>query len=238
MHIYISSMGGRLGSLPEVYNKISMVDKAYVIMDHDFKHSGEKKAKDFFNNCLIPCEIIFVDGKKDFRGVVDAVRTIATEYKGRNDVRYSVNLTGGTTLMSSALCYSSFFLGAETYYVMYDKNKEIENKPQDPLDERIIKIPITNVPDVKHLGKTTRKVLDTIIKYYFPINRDDKPDEPLTYHVLMESTGLSRSDIGYHLGVLRKKKIIELKDKEENRNFTEIILTEDGLMIKSWIDIV
>ncbi|MBR4203501.1 MAG: hypothetical protein IKQ93_08020 [Candidatus Methanomethylophilaceae archaeon] len=231
-------MGGRLASLPEVYNKISMVDMAYVIMDHDRKNSGEKKAREFFENCRVPCEVIFVDGKRDFRGIVDAVRRIADRYKGRNDVRYSMNLTGGTSLMSSALCYSAFFIGAETYYVMFDSDKDKNDIPQDPLDERLVKLPVRNIPDVKKLGKTTRKVLDCIYGFYYPSDGAEVTGKILTHSALEELTGLSSSKIGYHLSVLSKKNVIITREKPENRNITEILVTEEGVMIKGWLDIV
>lgn len=231
-------MGGKLRSLPEVYNKISMVDKAYVIMDHGLKHSGEKIAKEFFEQCCVPCEILFVDGKKDFRSIVDAVRQIVEKYKDRNDTRYSMNITGGTSLMSSALCYAGFFIGAETYYVMFDTWKEKNGIPQDPLEERLVRIPVRNIPDVKNLGKTTRKVLDKIYEFYSSWNGVGEPKVILVKSELEELTGLSRSDVGYHLGVLKKKHIIIVRPKPSNGNISEIILTEDGQMIKGWIDII
>lgn len=217
--------------MPEVFNKLSMVDKAYVIIDHDRKKNS-KLAEDFFKDCYIPCEVIVVDGKRDFRGIVDAVRTIVDLNKDCNDIRYSIDVTGGTTLMSSALCYAAFFIGAETYYVMYDREKEKNKLPQDPLDERLIKLPTASVPDIKNLGKTTKKVLNSIYDYY------STEKDALTHSELERITRMSSSKIGYHLGVLRKKNIIETREKEENRNITEIIVTEDGRMIKGWIDIV
>ena len=231
-------MGGKLGSMPEVYNKLSMVDKAYVIIDHDRWKGGAKLARKFFEDCLVPCEIIVVDGKRDFRGIVDAVRRIVEENNGVKKVRYSMDITGGTALMSSALCYSAFFIGAETYYVMYDKEKEANGMQQDPLDERLVKLPTANVPDIKKLGRTTRMVLDSIYSYYYQDGGRNQPAEALTHSRLEEITGMSSSKIGYHLGVLRTKNIVSTREKEENRNITEILVTDDGRMIKGWVGIL
>lgn len=231
-------MGGKLGSMPEVYNKLSMVDKAYVIIDHDRSKGGAKLARKFFQDCLVPCKIIVVDGKRDFRGIVDAVRRIVEENKGDKKVRYSMDITGGTALMSSALCYSAFFIGAETYYVMYDKEKEANGVQQDSLEDRLVKLPTANVPDIKNLGRTTMVVLDSIYSYYYPDDGRSEPTEVLTHSKLEEITGMSSSKIGYHLGVLGRKNIISTRDKVENRNITEIIVTEDGRMIKGWIGIL
>jgi len=231
-------MGGKLGSMPEVYNKLSMVDKAYVIIDHDRSRDGTKLARKFFNDCLVPCEIIIVDGKRDFRGIVDAVRSIVEENKGDKKARYSMDITGGTALMSSALCYSAFFIGAETYYVMFDKEKGAKGMQQDPLEDRLVKLPTANVPDIKNIGRTTRKVLDSIYGYYYPEDGRSEPAEVLTHSKLEDITGMSSSKIGYHLGVLGRKNIISTRKKEENHNITEILVTDDGRMIKGWIGIL
>lgn len=228
-------MGGSLGSVPEVYNKLSMVDKAYIIIDHDRKHGGAKQAAAFFEQCNVDYGIIIVDGKRDFRGIIDEIRKIAERHKNDKNVRYSIDMTGGTSLMSSALCYASFFIGAETYYVMYDKSKDHRN--QLPLEDRIVKLPTANVPDIKNFSDKTRKVLNKIYEYYDQQPKDSV--EPLSETRLLRDSGMSGYPaLGHHLKILKASGIIIAREVNGNRSRKEIIVTEDGKMIKGWLDII
>lgn len=224
-----------MGSTPEVYNRLSAVDKVYIIMDHDRKHGGGKNAATYFEMSNIDYSIVYVDGKRDFRGIVDEIRKIAENHKNDRKVKYSMNMTGGTSLMSAALCYASFFIGAETYYTMYDTSKSF--KDQLPLEERIIKLPTANVPDVKNFGDKTKKVLSKIYEYYDQLPKDSK--ELLSETRLLRDTGMSGYPaLGHHLKILRETGIIITQEVDGNRSRKEIIVTEDGWMIKGWLDII
>ncbi len=181
----------------------------------------------------VPTTMIVVDGSKDFNGIVDAVMRIAEAHKDEKGVQYSIDITGGTSLMSAALSYVSFLIGARAYYVMFDREKKERNIPQDPLSERIVCLPSANIPSLKNMGDKTRTVLNEIYECFE--NRGFNQDNPLSEEKLTHYTCMKRTTQGYHLSQLMKNGIIELRENERNRNLKDIVLTEDGHTIKGWL---
>lgn len=232
MHIFISSIGSQSRSTGEIFNKLSLVDQAYLVVDKDRKHTGED-AKKSLMGYNVPTELIIVDGSRDFNGIVDAVMQIAEKHKDEKGVQYSIDITGGTSLMSAALSYVSFLIGARAYYVMFDRTKKEQNIPQDPLSERIVCLPSANIPSLKNMGEKTRRVLDEIYECFE--SRGFGQENPLSESKLMDYTGMLRTTQGYHLKQLRNNGVIELRENDNNHNLKDIVLTEDGRTIKGWL---
>ncbi len=224
MHIHIASVGGATESVVVGFNAISSIDRVHLIASRDRKHSAENLKKKF-EALGMECRIKLVSGF-DFQEIVDAIYAIYGENADSNDVRYTINITGGTNLMAAAACSTAFFIRAEIYYVMYDREKAECGEQQDPIEDRVIRVPVPKIPNVNGLGSRTREILEYILD-------NDGPD--LISVSVAEAFGMSRMALKHHTDILKKEGIIEVEKWQRNNRLSKITLTREGRMVAGWI---
>ena len=71
-------------------------------------------------------------------------------------MRYTMKITGGMNLMAAAACSTAFFMDAEIYCVMYDREKEEMDEPQGPVEDGVVHILTPKIPNVNGLGPNPR----------------------------------------------------------------------------------
>ena len=128
--------------------------------------------------------------------------------------------------MAAAACSTAFFIKAEIYYVMYDREKAERGEEQDPVEERVIRIPTPKIPNVNGLGPATREILEYILD-------NDGPD--LTSVDVADAFGYSRQALKHHTDILKKEGIIEVEKWTRNNRLSKISLTQEGRMVAGWI---
>lgn len=224
MHIHIATVGGGTQNVITGFNAVSSIDRLYLIYSKNRKHSAEDLKKKF-DSMGMDCNILGVSGF-GFQEVVDAIYSIYGENVHEKNLRYTINITGGTNLMAAAACSTAFFIKAEIYYVMYDREKEENGEPQDPIEERVIRVPTPKIPNVNGLGSFTREVLEYILDH-------DSPD--LTSSQVAEEFGYTRMAMAHHLKILKKEEIITVEKWEKNNRLSHISLTQEGRMVAGWI---
>lgn len=224
MHVHIASTGGSEDNVLICYNAVSCVDKMYLIYSNQRKHSAES-LQNKFQKMGVECAIKGVSGF-DFQEIVDTIYAIYGENVNAKDLRYSINITGGTNLMAAAICSTAFFINAELYYVMYDREKAEKGLSQDPVSERVKRIPTPKIPNVNGLRPVTREILEYILD-------NDGPD--LTSVVVADAFGYSRQALKHHTDILKKEGIIEVEKWDKNHRLSRITLTQEGRMVAGWI---
>ena len=224
MHIHIASTGGGIENILTGFKAVSGVDKLYLIYSTQRKHSAEDVQKKI-NKIGTECFIKGVSGF-DFQEIVDTIYEIYGENVNAKNLRYTINITGGTNLMAAAVCSTAFFINAEIYYVMYDREKEEKGIPQDPIEERVKRIPTPKIPNVNGLGPATREILEYILD-------NDGPE--LTSVNVAGAFGYSRQALKHHTDILKKEKIIEVEKWTRNNRLSKITLTQEGRMVAGWI---
>ena len=224
MHIHIASVGGGTDNVVIGFNAVSAIDKLYLLASGQRRHSAEDLEKKMVR-LGIECHTIVVSGF-NFQEIVDAIYGIYGENADKRDVRYTINITGGTNLMAAAACSTAFFIKAEIYYVMYDREKAERGEEQDPVEERVIRIPTPKIPNVNGLGPATREILEYILD-------NDGPD--LTSVDVADAFGYSRQALKHHTDILKKEGIIEVEKWTRNNRLSKISLTQEGRMVAGWI---
>lgn len=224
MHIHIASVGGGTDNVVIGFNAVSAIDKLYLLASGQRRHSAEDLEKKMVR-LGIECHTIVVSGF-NFQEIVDAIYGIYGENADKRDVRYTINITGGTNLMAAAACSTAFFIKAEIYYVMYDREKAERGEEQDPVEERVIRIPTPKIPNVNGLGPVTREILEYILD-------NDGPD--LTSVDVADAFGYSRQALKHHTDILKKEGIIEVEKWTRNNRLSKISLTQEGRMVAGWI---
>ena len=224
MHIHIASVGGGTDNVVTGFNAISSIDRLYLIASGQRKHSAEDLEKKM-SKLGIECSVIVVSGF-NFQEIVDAIYGIYGENADKKNVRYTINITGGTNLMAAAACSTAFFIKAEIYYVMYDRNKAERGEEQDPIEERVIRIPTPKIPNVNGLGPATREILEYVLDH-------DNPD--LTSVEVADAFGYSRQALKHHTDILKAEGIIEVEKWTRNNRLSKISLTQEGRMVAGWV---
>ena len=224
MHIHIASTGGGIENILTGYNAVSGIDKLYLIYSTQRKHSAEDLQK-IFTKMGTECILKGVSGF-DFQEIVDTIYEIYGENVNAKNLRYTINITGGTNLMAAAVCSTAFFIKAEIYYVMFDREKHDKGLPQDPIDERVKRIPTPKIPNVNGLGPMTREILEYIL---------DNEGSDLTSVDVAKAFGYSRQALKHHTDILKKEGIIEVEKWSRNNRLSKITLTQEGRMVAGWI---
>ena len=224
MHIHIASTGGGMDNILTGYKAVSGVDKLYLIYSNQRKHNAEDLQKKF-DRMGTECIIKGVSGF-DFQEIVDVIYEIYGENVNEKKLRYTINITGGTNLMAAAVCSTAFFINAEIYYVMFDRDKYENNLPQDPIEERVKRIPTPKIPNVNGLGPVTREILEYILD-------NDGPN--LTSVNVAQAFHYTRQALKHHTDILKKEGIIEVEKWTRNNRLSKITLTREGRMVAGWI---
>ncbi len=163
-------------------------DKYYA----ELKEAERRTVEILESNGIRNVEIIEIESW-DFESTIDAILNIASKEKQiHDDVRFHINFTSGTHVMSGAACCAAFYIGADLYYVM---NKEDHGDLNAEEEIRIFDIP--SLPDVSRIKGLTKDIL-------LEIERNGN----LSNLELRRISGLSPSKQGYHTGVLNSMGLI------------------------------
>ena len=153
----------------------------------------------------------------DMNSVVNTITDIAKE---ESENSLFINITGGTKLMSGAATAASFFVGAQAYYVITPKDLP----PDSPVMNRLVELPVPNIPYHNSLTGTQLDILRLVSK------RNGK----VSNKMLKEALGLSAQTLSYHIRQLDKKKLVTLYMDENDSRMKYLLITNPGKLVVSW----
>lgn len=216
MHVHIAPVGCEKEYIYKVFKEVGKVDVIYFLHSRDLRTIAEELSDSFsIHGYRVELKEIKLD---DFMSIVNLIYDIAKEYEPKT--KFSINITGGTKLISAAAYYSAYYIRAETWYSQY-----IVDKDKKPIDElcKVIQIKSPTAVDISHYKDSTRKIL----KYIYDCENGN-PGSTLTNEDIARETEKSKQNVTYHLKILKNDDLINIeKVGRENR----IKLTEHGVMI-------
>ena len=203
-HVHICNLGKNVDPSVAVTRSRLPIDKVYLLGTKDIssvvgdkyyaelKEAERRTVEILESNGIRNVEIIEIESW-DFESTIDAILNIASKEKQiHDDVRFHINFTSGTHVMSGAACCAAFYIGADLYYVM---NKEDHGDLNAEEEIRIFDIP--SLPDVSRIKGLTKDIL-------LEIERNGN----LSNLELRRISGLSPSKQGYHTSVLNSMGLI------------------------------
>ena len=169
---------------------------------------------------MIPDVRLRVIPFSDFMGIVQVIYDVYDEMKGK-DVEFSINITGGTNLITAAACYSSYYIRAQIYYAL-------RGEEGSTIDEQIIRVEAPKAIDVEKYKDLTKKILKFILEMF-------NSDEPVTKSMIAEEFGITKQKVGYHTGILEDDGLIQQTEfkvdgKVDNRR-SQLVMTPQGVMV-------
>ena len=221
MHNHIAIIGKQQEPVVNGIRAISGIDRVYLLFSRIYEDIA-KETKALLQTMGYKCEITKIDGF-DFQEIVDKIFKIYEETNEKG-VEYSINITGGTNLMAAAACSTAFITGAKLYYILFDKNN-----PDQPLNERVVEIPIPKVRNVDKFKENERLILTYLYKHERGRNID-----------IANGTEMSPQLCGRYIEGLEKEGLIEVErssnigGKRDGRSHT-VMLTKQGRMVASWL---
>lgn len=211
MHIHIAYAGKDAGPAINTVNAIGGIDKVFILFsrteDNAYRNTAEG-IRNTLESSGRKCEIRGIQ-PFDFLNIVDTIYNVYEEcIEEYSDVKFSVNITNGTNLMSAAACTTAFFTGADVYYMMQSMS------PGQSLDDLLVHIDSPKIPDVKRLKQTTLDILGYIAE--------------------MQDSGreVTNSSIAAHFEMKPQATIYHVRRLEE----AGLIESEDGKTTKGTID--
>ena len=169
---------------------------------------------------MIPDVRLRVIPFSDFMGIVQVIYDIYDEMKGR-DVEFSINITGGTNLITAAACYSSYYIRAQIYY-------SLRGDDSTPIDKQVIRVEAPKAIDVTKYKDLTKDILRYIL---------DKTNAGtmVTKTMIAADFDITKQKVGYHTGILEDDGLIQQAEfkvdgKVDNRR-SELVMTPQGVMV-------
>ena len=132
--------------------------------------------------------------------------------KHRSDI-ISINLTGGTKVMSAAALLAGFILGVDVYYLLNEREERHRGKT---IKELTLELPVPKT-NFKELEDTQRAILIYISNRGGSLKRANTE--------LQEALGSTKQNISYHLKQLNKKELIAIEIEGRTKN---VELTRTG----------
>jgi len=226
-HVHICSVGYEPGAILPVFGSDMPVDKVYLLWNEKSstgsnednvekirksKEEIESKVKGLGKECQ--CEII---NPFDYYSIVETVIRVARAEKEKSkDVKLYSNFTSGTSIVRGAMCTSSYFIGAELYYVM--DPKYLADNPR--AEGQILRIPTPKIPDIERMGIRSQEILKYISKH----------DDYISISSLEEFG--SKQRVNYHIKCLIDAELIERK---HDKGRTQVRIKPLGKMVSEWI---
>jgi hypothetical protein len=153
--------------------------------------------------------------------VDNMVNTISGIAKNEVDNNLFINITSGTNLMAGAACATSYFIGAQAYYIK-DQRKL---PPNSPKRDTLIELPVPNIRYNEALDKTQIEILQMIAKH----------DGPSSARFLRQNgLNISAQNLSYHLKELVRKRLILMIPSTIDSRIKDLHLTDVGKLILSW----
>jgi CRISPR locus-related DNA-binding protein len=216
MNIHLILVGDTKEPLVATFSLYGSIDKVYLL--HTEKSKTVAKEIDQEIKPLAIKEIFYRKVEQyDMNSVVNAITDIA---KSESENSLFINITGGTKLMSGAATAASFFVGAQAYYVITPKDLP----PNSPVMNRLVELPVPNIPYHNSLTGTQLDILRLISR------RTGK----VSNKMIKEALGLSAQTLSYHIRQLDKKKLVMLFEDEGDSRMKYLSITNPGKLVVSW----
>lgn len=178
------------------------IDKLYLLCSHISDADEIKDDLRIFKKLAI--EAIPID-KDDFSDIIGNIVEIhSKETKKTSDVKFFVNITGGTKIMSCGAMVGANYIGALSYYVSKEKEEAIELTP--PL-----------VPPAE-LVESQRKIVTEVAK------------KELYQTQIANRLEVSAQIVSYNCKQLKKFGYVDMIQDSKDRRATIIQLTPMGKM--------
>ena len=130
-------MGNKGPIIDGTFQNYSNIDKLYLLCSHITDADEIKEDLKIFKKLHI--KEIQID-KDDFSDIISKIIEIFTkERANKTSVKFFVNVTGGTKIMSCGAMVGANYIGAITYYVSIEDEKAIElNPPLVPPSDLVV----------------------------------------------------------------------------------------------------
>jgi CRISPR locus-related DNA-binding protein len=219
MNIHLALVGKIEGPILSGIQLYGAVDKVYLL--HSTGTDGTESVATKIKIELEPLgirQIIFkVVDPFSMNSVVHTITNIAREESSNN---LFVNITGGTNLMAGAATATSFFVGAQAYYIR-DPNK----LPKDrAVKELLVELPVPRIPYHGSLNETQLSILQLVAR------RSGK----IINKTIKDELNLSPQITSYHTKELKKKKLITAKSDEKDSRKNYLSITHAGNLVIAW----
>lgn len=239
-HIHIATVGDHEAMIYKVFNHLSDIDRMYLLYTVDDEYAIYLEDKDkYFNKAkairdelcnLCPDIILKPIRLEDFMGVIQTIYAIARE--NGTEPRYSINITGGTKLMSAAAYYSAYYIRADVYY-----SQRIDDKDGNPIPSltKVIEIDAPKAVNLRGYTKLQKEILKFVEKYESgQLDTSDFVYKDVLANVdIANHLKTNKQNISNNLKSLVAKGLLE-KEVEGRNN--SIRLTPHGVMIARYID--
>ena len=210
LNIHIATLGhdpktnkGNKGPIVDgTFQNYSNIDKLYLLCSEVSDVDEIREDLKIFKKLKI--QHVKID-KDDFSDIIGKIIEIhAKETKTISDVKFFVNVTGGTKIMSCGALVGANYIGALTYYVSIDDEKAIELNP-----------PLVPPSD---LVEKQQKIVQLVTK------------KDMYQSHIAEKLNISVQLVSYNCKRLKKYGYIEIIQDPKDRRATLIHITPMGKM--------
>lgn len=222
MHIHIANLGAAKEPVLKGVNAIDGIDKVYLLTSEKY-HGVAEEVKTVCDSMCMETIIKDVNAFR-FSEITETINGIYNENLGKN-VKFSINITGGTNLMAAAACSCAFLIGADIYYVQWDERL--------PIGEQL---ELITMPYSPNLGAIKGKTND-ILQYIY----DESSRRTVSNTDIVNKFNIDNQNSGYHLRKLESEKLITITkgfregDGKLDKRRNTIELTDQGRMVALWL---
>ena len=220
MHIHIATFGNGKEPVLRTVNSISGIDVAYLL--HTREHACDASSvADMLGNLGIQTYTIQIDGE-DFQEIVTAIYSIFERHRNPG-AEFSINVSGGTNLMSAATGSCAFFIGASIYNASLRDGKWT-----------VTKVPAPKIRDFSNLSFKAVSIL-------LFIEEMTRSGKAVCNKDVSNRFDVQKQNSGYYLNMLSDLGLIEISkgyrtesgklDKRRN----SITITGQGRLIACWL---
>lgn len=165
------------------------------------------------------CELVSVD-PFDMNDVMTHVLDVGRRFP---DTRLTVNITGGTNIMSGAALVACFMLGADAIYIQAD----VSEKKDRPLEDRLLRLPVPRVV-LNDISDPQRKVLRELLAA-----PRGSPDVGAT--LLAKRLKIDPRLASYHVRKLEKSGLVVQVGDEADGRKRPVRLTDSGRLFATML---
>jgi hypothetical protein len=217
VNIHIALVGDNEGPILSGIQQYGAVDRVYLLHSSKTEQIA-KKIKIILEPLGIKKIILKIIDPFSMSNIVEVLTNIAKQESSNN---LFINITGGTNLMAGAATATSFFIGAQAYYIKIP-NKVSENIPSKSL---LVELPVPKIPYHNSLEQTQISILKSIAK----------KNGRTTNKIITNELKMSPQIISYHIKELQRKKLI-VTDTDKNDSRKKVLsLTNAGNLVLNWI---
>tara|TARA_Y100000310_G_scaffold268793_1_gene281575 strand:- start:5364 stop:6017 length:654 start_codon:yes stop_codon:yes gene_type:complete len=207
MIVHIATMGDS-STLVDGYNYHKNIDKFYILTSKEFSKNIPKLDTKIILKNIDPFK------------VESTINMVIQIVENEKDSDIYINVTGGTNAMAAGALSAAYYTGTKAYYVLNDKKL----KKKIPLKNKIIELPVPNIPYLRKLKKKQ-------LYWLFKLNKkiiESKVDS-ITQKQLAE--GRKPQVLTSHIRSLEKVGLIKINKEKGHRNLS---LTNEGRLFVGW----